>query len=68
MQPKNNKILLLIFSIFIGISFSNAQDIPVKRPVIEPRDSITHDDIKIDSIKLPKERLEALIRDKSKDY
>ncbi len=81
MQPKNNHILFLFFSFCIGIVFCNAQDLPINRTLNKNTDSIfnstdtikinknitVQDTVKIDSVKLPKERLEAIIKDNSKD-
>ncbi len=81
MQPKNNHILFLFFSICIGIVFCNAQDLPINRtlnkktdsifkstnPVKKNKNIVVQDTVKIDSVKLPKERLEDKIDDNSKD-
>lgn len=80
LQPKNNYILLILFSTIFGIFCCFAQDIPVKQTLTSEKDSITKinnsvkeinikkaDTVKIDSIRLPKERLEDIIKDKSVD-
>lgn len=82
MQSKNIKILLTLFSIFLGICLGFAQDLPQKKTFPKSKDSLINkndsvkeltnstvlDSTKIDTVKLPKERLEAIIRDKAKDY
>ncbi len=73
----NNILFLFLFS-FIGIIFSYGQDIPVKKslkPKIIKKENIKkeallvkNDSVKTDTVSLPKERLEAVIKDAAKDY
>ncbi len=75
-----NILFLFLFSL-IGIVFSYGQDIPIKKnlkdtikmkketPLSIKKDTIAKiDSIKKDSVSLPKERLEAVIKDIAKDY
>ncbi len=62
-----NNILFIILFLFVGINIGYSQDIPkkssIKNKIIKPKDSV-----KTDSVSLPKERLEDVIKDKAKDY
>ncbi len=77
LQTGINKILFSTIIFFLGFGFCYAQDIPElkefpKKTIrISPKNSffVKHKDtIKIDSITLPKERLEDIIKEKAKDY
>lgn len=77
MRTRHNNILFIFLFSFLGIHFVASQEIPRKQKIKKTKtfpkvkkDSlvITNDSVKTDSVKLPKERLEDVIRDKAKDY
>lgn len=77
MRTRYNNILFVFLFPLIGIHFVASQEIQLKRKVQKIKtlpkvknDSlvIARDSVKTDSVKLPKERLEDVIRDKAKDY
>jgi hypothetical protein len=69
LRTKNNNILFIILFFFTGCYIVISQEFPLKKG-INRKDSLSikQDTVKIDSIKLPKERLEDVIKDKAKDY
>lgn len=76
MHTRYNNILFIILFFFLGSTFTFSQDIlPIRKIKPVKKDSIKKDillletdSVTIDSVKLPKERLEDVIRDKAKDY
>jgi lipopolysaccharide assembly outer membrane protein LptD (OstA) len=80
LQTNIYKTLFFLISTFIGLTFAVAQNLPLKKSVTELKKTISDkekpqidtiketDTIVIDSAKLPKSRLEDIVRDKAKDY
>lgn len=74
LQTRYRYILFVFLFSFFGNYTAFSQELPLKKNsrknMLVKKDSITTvvDTVKIDSVKLPKERLEDIIRDKAKDY
>jgi len=77
LHTRISNILFIIFFSFLGSNLAISQELPIKKkiknrkkPSMVKKDSLpmNRDSVKIDSVTLPKERLEDVIKDKAKDY